>query len=112
MTYSSDLRSRVLTFIEKGGRKIEASRRFSVSRATVFNWLGQGDDHQPRKPGPKASRKFDQEALRQEVIQHPDRLLKELAKSRGVGLDAISRALKRMGFSRKKNAALCAKPAA
>ncbi len=39
MRYSSDLRKRVLTFIETGGSKPEASGRFDVSRPTIDKWL-------------------------------------------------------------------------
>jgi putative transposase len=39
MSYSIDLRERVLAFIEEGGSKIEASRLFKVSCRTVFMWL-------------------------------------------------------------------------
>ena len=63
-------------------------------------------DHVNGKPGPKASRKFDQEALRREVEAHPDALLRELAASRGVKENTIFRALKRLGIVRKKNSSI------
>ena len=110
MTYSTDLRTLVLSFIKEGGTKAEAVRRFKVGRATIFIWLKQSEHHKAGIPGPKSSWKFDQEELAQEVRLHPDKLLKELAAPRGVGIDAIARALKRMGITRKKNAALQTKP--
>jgi len=110
MAYSKDLRRRVLNFVAKGGSKAEAARRFDISRSRVFVWLKQPQDHQPGKPGPKQSRKYDQEALRAEVEANPDVLLRELAASRKVSITSIFRALRRMGFKRKKNAALWRKP--
>ena len=35
MRYSTDLRKRVVDFIKAGGSKAEASRRFSITRATI-----------------------------------------------------------------------------
>jgi transposase len=39
MIYSTDLRERVIAFIESGGKKLEASRRFNVCRPTIDKWL-------------------------------------------------------------------------
>ena len=43
MSYSVDLRKRVVNYIESGGSKSEAARRFEVSRKTVYNWLALDD---------------------------------------------------------------------
>ena len=37
MTYSTDLRKRVLDFIQSGGTKAEAARRFSVNHYAYRN---------------------------------------------------------------------------
>ena len=39
MIYSIDLRKRVIAFIERGGKKLEASRRFNVCRPRIAKWL-------------------------------------------------------------------------
>ena len=41
MSYSLDLRERVVAFVREGGGKAGAARRFSVSRKTVYNWLSR-----------------------------------------------------------------------
>ena len=110
MAYGKDLRCRVLDFVAQGGSKAEAARRFKISRSRVFAWLKQPVDYRPEKPGPKRSRKFDEEALRIEVEANPDALLRELAASRGVCINSIFLALRRMGFVRKKNSTLQRKP--
>ena len=102
MTYSTDLRTRTLSFIKEGGTKAEAARRFDVARSTIFTWLKQSEQHKAGKPGPKSSWKFDQDALVQEVLLYPDKQLTELASSRGVSTNTIARVLKRMGITRKK----------
>ena len=50
-TYSTDLRKRVLDFIQTGGKKSEASRRFSVDRSTIYRWLGDRRPLGDRKTG-------------------------------------------------------------
>lgn len=110
MAYSQDLKERVLSYVLQGNSKAETIRIFKLSRTTLFMWLRQPANHLPGKPGPKASYKFDQEELRVEVESHPDRVLRELAASRKVGVNAIAKALKRMGVVRKKNTSIRRKP--
>ena len=55
MTYSSDLRERVLDFVASGGSKTQAAKRFSLHRSTVHEWLKQPEDHKAGKPGPKGA---------------------------------------------------------
>ena len=107
MAYSEDLRKRVLRFVQQGGSKAEAARRYEVHLRTVFVWLAQGDSHQRGKPGPRTSRKFSRDKLAKLVAKQPDALLKELAQALGVqSINTISHALKQMGISRKKNTAV------
>ena len=103
MRHSQDLKKRVLQFIADGGSKAEAARRFTVHRSTIFIWVKQPLDHQPRKPGPTGSYKFDRQALRKLVEEQPDLLLKEMAAQFVVTVNTIHHALKQMGISRKKN---------
>ena len=39
MTHSLDLRKWVVAFVQAGGTKSEAARRFKVSRWCVYDWL-------------------------------------------------------------------------
>ena len=56
MAYSTDLRKRVLDFINNGGSKAAAERTFCVSRRTIYNWLKAEDPFACEKPGPKGPR--------------------------------------------------------
>ena len=47
MAHSSDLRTRVLQFIENGGSKTEAAKRFNVGRTAIYRWLPK--THSPRE---------------------------------------------------------------
>ena len=61
MSYSVDLRQRVVAFVEAGGAKAEAARRFSVSEGSVHNWLKR-DNLAPTKVK-RRHRKLDWKAL-------------------------------------------------
>ena len=53
MSYSSDLRKRVLDFVHNGGSKAEASRTYNVSRTSIYNWLAAEVPLSCKKPGPR-----------------------------------------------------------
>ena len=102
MTYSVDLRSIVVDFVQSGGSKVEASRRFSVARQTVYNWT-KSESLQPKKYTRTHHRKMDWEALRKDVKENPDSLLRERSVLFNVSKNSISYALKRMNLRRVKN---------
>ena len=102
MTCSIDLRERVVNFVRSGGSKAEASRRFSVSRRTVYNWLKR-DTLSPKAHGSR-HRKIDKAALRSYIKSHPDVLLRELSAVFKVSIGALSRCLSKMGIVKKTEA--------
>jgi transposase len=107
MSKSYDLRIQTVNYIRSGGSKTEASRLFGVTRRTIYNWLGmEGDVRQKKKPGPKGSRKVDEASLKQAVASRDDARLSELARHFGVHPSTVSRMLKRLKVTRKKNVAL------
>ena len=105
MIYSIDLRKRVIAFIETGGKKLEASRRFNVCRPTIDQWLllkkETGRVEAPPLP-PRSWRKLNPEALVAYVEAHPDGMLEDYAKHFQTSPSGIWRALKRLKFTRKK----------
>lgn len=105
MRTSKDLRIRVLNFIEKGGSKAEAARRFEVGEASVHRWVRKGRDWMPAKPGRPVGRgdKLDREALKAAIAAQPDLMLKELAAMFEVSINAVHHACKTLGLVRKKN---------
>lgn len=107
MAYSEDLRLRTVKFIRRGGSKAEASRRFDVGLRTIYGWLKRGDDQTPHKPGPRDANKIDMKKLAAMVGERgTDLMLKDMAKKFGVHESAVSKAMKRLGVSRKKNHAV------
>ena len=102
MTYSLDLRERVVEYVRSGGSKADAARRFSVHRDTVYEWLKR-EDLAPKAPALR-QRKIDKKALRDHVKAHPDMLLRERAPLFGVSISGLSYALKVMKIGKKKSA--------
>src|SRR5687767_579441 len=93
---------RVIAFVRGGGSKVEAARRFQVSRASVYNWTGVPEGLAYQRPGPKGPRRLDWEALRGAVATHPERTQQECARQFGISRHCIWHALQRMPLSRKK----------
>jgi transposase len=107
MAYSKDLRQRVIKFIRQGGSKAEAARRFEVGVWTVHAWIRRGNDQTPHKPGPRDANKIDMKKLAGMVGERgTDLMLKDIAKEFRVHESAVSKAMKRLGVSRKKNHAV------
>lgn len=100
MTYSLDLRKKVLSFVSDGGSKSEAVRLFKISRDTLYRWLN-ADDLRPKKPGLR-HRKIDKAALKKHTEEHPDMFLHERAEVFGVHTSSISRALKTLKIVKKR----------
>jgi transposase len=101
--YAMDLRERVVKFIQGGGSKAEAARRFDLARSSVYRYL---DAAQAGTLAPKKSwghwRKLDPKKLQARVAKHPDATLKELQTVFGVSHHAIWVRLRQLGFTLKK----------
>jgi len=99
MTFSLDLRERVINFVLSGGSKAEAARRFSVSRKTVYDWLKR-DDLSSKAHGMR-HRKIDKAELHAFIKAHPHMLLRELAVHFDVAISSLSRCLAKMNIVKK-----------
>lgn len=101
--YALDLRERVVKFVNQGGSKAEAARRFDLARSSVYRYL---DAARTGALAPKKSwghwRKLDPQKLRGHVQKHPDATLKELQTVFGVSHQAIWVRLGQLGFTLKK----------
>jgi transposase len=89
--YALDLRERVVKFLQAGGSKAEAGRRFAVARRTVYRYLAAAKAGQL---APKTNwgkwRKLDPQKLSAHVQKQPDATLKEIATALAVSLTAYS----------------------
>ena len=99
--YPIELRERIVEFVNGGGSKAEASRRFKVCRMSVHRYVGAGN-LSPRPQGGSPKR-FACEKLRQAVREKPSATLEEYAKVLGVSHSAVWKRLRQMAITLKKN---------
>ena len=101
--YVLDLRERVVKFIQGGGSKAEAARRFALARSSVYRYLVAAQKGAlPPKTSWGTWRKLDPDKLRAHVKKHPDATLKELQTVFGVSHHAVWVRLGQLGFTLKK----------
>ena len=104
MSYSLDLRQRVINFVQNGGSKAEASRRYEVSRDTIYRWLA--GKNRPSNKKLSRKRKIDVECLIKRVKEFPEDRLIDHASAFNVHFNAIFYQFKKLGITRKKNLTL------
>ena len=108
--YSYDFRQKVLQAIELDGlKKSEASELFNISRNTINLWLQRkaqtGDVKAlPNRPPGNNHKIIDWEQFRAFAKNHGDKTQVEMAQlwEGDISDRTISRALKKIGFTRKK----------
>lgn len=107
--YSYDLRQKVMEAIEKDGlKKSEASQLFHISRNTINLWFQRRKatgDIQAKPSSVPGQRQLitDWSKFREFAQAHTDKTQAEMAQLWGnISGRTISRALKQIGFTRKK----------
>lgn len=101
--YGVELRERVVEFINAGGSKTEAAKRFKVARRTVYNYLEMA---QCGNLTPKESwgswKKFNPQQVRAYVAKNPDATLWDIGRAfNGTDVGALA-ALRLLGITLKK----------
>lgn len=108
--YSYDLRQKVIQAIKLDGLKIiEASQLFNISRNTITLWLKRQEQTGdflalPNQPPGNGHKIIEWERFREFAKIHGDKTQVEMAKlwDGEISSRTISRALKKIGFTRKK----------
>lgn len=108
--YSYDFRQKVIEAIELNGlKKSEASELFNISRNTINLWLKRfaetGDFQARQNQSPSHNQKItDWEKFRGFVKVHGDKTQAQMAQlwEGEISARTISRALEKIGFTRKK----------
>jgi transposase len=112
--YSEDLRKKIVKALDRGATKSETARTFGVSRSSVKRYAKLADEGRPlapkRRPGLKpklgepAKRLLEEDLERRPVatLRQRREFLRRVA---GVSVSdsTVSRALRRLGWSRKKD---------
>jgi transposase len=112
--YSEDLRMKIVEALRRGTTKSEAARAFGMSRSSVKRYAKLAEEGRPltpkKRPGSKP--KMDETArklLDADMEERPAATLSERREflRRSVGLSVsestVSRMLRRLGWSRKKD---------
>jgi len=108
--YDYDLRCKVIEAIELNGRTpTEVSEDFGISRNTIYQWFGIKAETGDVKPRPQKTKTQTQKItdwakFRAFVETHKDKTQAQMAQlwETEVSERTISRALKKIGFTRKK----------
>ena len=108
MGYSADLRlAAVKRYLGSGDTYAQTGKIFGVDGSSVRRWVQQyketGDLSD--KPLKRSFKKIDPEKLRTYVKEHLDATQQEIADEFGCSNQAVSKALKRLGITRKKKRA-------
>ena len=110
MTYSMDLRERVVAEVESGEAIAVVARRFSVSRPAVRDWQdrAQRGELTPGVPGPKRPTKLteaDDALMRKQVAARPGITARELVTmlSVPVAVGTVCRRLNQLDLRLKKD---------
>ncbi|MCS7225464.1 MAG: transposase [Gloeomargarita sp. SKYB31] len=106
--YSTDLRQKAIEAVLEGATLVEVSQMFNIGYRTLQRWLKQWSetgDCAPKTGYQKGhSHKIkDLDEFRKFVDANPSLTQKEIAAIWGVSSMTICRALKKIGYTRKKN---------
>ena len=104
MSYSMDLRQRVVNHVRSRGYKIEASRIYKVGLWCVNDSCKRAD-LSPKSP-PGRPRKIDWQELEPDIQANPDKLLRTPTHELGVWPNAIWYDCRQMKITYKKTFAI------
>jgi len=104
MQYPEIYRKRVIEYRQAGHTLKDTHEIFQISIRAIQNWkkrLAKTGEIK-NKPVKRSFKKLDPEKLKTYIENHPDAYLKEIAQEFGCSAPAVLKALRRMGFTRKK----------
>lgn len=104
MSKSKDLREAAVRYQKEGHTYEETAKVFGVVKSTVHRWVKQYEEmgDLSDKPVKRGYKKINPEKLKAYVAEHPDDTQEEVALVFGCCPQAISKAYKRLGITRKK----------
>ena len=104
MAYSKDYRKRVLEYLEEGHTQTEAQKVFKVGSTTIKAWrkLLSEKGNLEKRPLKREARVYKSDKLCAYMEEHPQALLKEIAKYFGGSTSGANSALARERITLKK----------
>lgn len=114
MPYSVDLRERAVKAVHEGMTKTTVCKIFTIARQTLYSWLSLEKSQGDLKPQTGFQKGHSHgiknlDEFREFVKLHADYTQEEMAKNYNVGSSTIGRAMKKIGYSRKKRVLLTQK---
>ena len=105
MSYAIRYRERALSYWADGHSKRATAEVFKVSPTTLQKWKSRLNETGTLTPKKRCEtwRKIEPDKLRQYNEEHPNAYLKEIGEAFGCSDTAVSKALKRLKITRKKN---------
>ena len=104
MTYSLDLRERVVSYINDGGGAHKAASVFNISIRTIHYWMKKKD--LSPKPSLLRQRKINKADLKRHVEEYPSLLLRERAVIFNVHISSLGKSLRKMNIVKKTKGAI------
>ncbi len=104
MSYSLDLRQKVIDYAESGGKIAKAAKLFGIGRASIYRWLDR--EYLEATKVKNRQRKLDRKELEKDIKENPEVKLKLITEKFGISTTAIWGALKKIKITRKKRTAL------
>lgn len=102
--YEKAYRERVLSYRNSGKSLEETQKTFGVSEYAILSWerLLKEQGHLGKRPLNRGHKKLEPESLKAYVAEHPDAYQYEIAEHFGCSQAAVSKALARLDYTRKK----------
>jgi len=102
--YDRDFRERVIAYRKQGNSLPKTQQAFGVRQATILTWekLLKEQGHLGKRVLNRKPRKIDPQKLETYLSKHPDAYQSEVAEFFGCSQAAVSKALVRLGYTRKK----------
>lgn len=104
MAYSEDYRRRAVEYYHEGHTQEEIQSVFKIHPKTLRDWEARKEagSLRPNYPKSRKPRKLPPDDLRQYVDEHPDGFLREIGEHFACSDEAVRKALKKLGYTRKK----------
>ena len=104
MSYDEKYRKRTVEYLEEGHSYRVTAETFGISTRTLGNWVEKykATGSLASSPAKSRLRKIAPDKLKLYIQEHPDAYQLEIAGEFGCTQQAIHKALKRLGITRKK----------
>ena len=106
MSYSVDLRERVIFYIQSGNNRANASKVFNVGISTVRNWIQlyqETGSLSPRPHGGGFQSKVDADEFQDYIDNHPNKTLHEIGDHFNISHEGAAYNLRKHAYVHKKN---------